>query len=403
MKQNISFPLLATVPMLLLLLACEQPLGDSSSDSFLDEYESKEVDEYYQKCYDAYKSEPLSAVEVAEYCNPFFEVNEIEDYTPYIDSIMFTPYQDSFFNACYRRHEDFVITNFGKISMMDVYKQERHGDTVALLYMDRDFGNDGWSIGLSFDNENTWHYYYIGLNQAKPMFLKWYSNLPLIDKDGNLQIEACLLRRYDERRNDCLIEKYQLVKDGLLITINQETLRKDSDGDGLTDIVEYKWHTNPNNSDTDNDGVTDNLDLNPRFSSHRTEQTPLFEMAINRDYNRPFLNSPEGKVIPFSAQEEIHYATDSTETVMVMTDDPNLIGIQSKLKRIVFITSEEYKKFFGRFDDGLQRYYVTPLFKIDSGTNAYFFSIGGSEWNCTYYVTKERQGWKIDNMSVIIE
>ena len=72
---------------------------------------------------------------------------------------------------------------------------------------------------------------------------------------------------------DWIGAKYEVVQDGLLLTIDIATLQRDSDSDGLTDIIEKKYYyTNPNNPDTDGDGVPDNLDLNPRRAVPRTEK-----------------------------------------------------------------------------------------------------------------------------------
>ena len=43
--------------------------------------------------------------------------------------------------------------------------------------------------------------------------------------------------------------------------INQQTLKNDSDGDGLKDWEEILWKTDPQNPDTDGDGVDDNTEI----------------------------------------------------------------------------------------------------------------------------------------------
>ena len=43
----------------------------------------------------------------------------------------------------------------------------------------------------------------------------------------------------------------------------EPSIRLDSDGDGLTDLVEARLGTDPNNPDTDGDGLTDAVDLSP--------------------------------------------------------------------------------------------------------------------------------------------
>ena len=107
---------------------------------------------------------------------------------------------------------------------------------------------------------------------------------------------------------------YELVKDGLLLTIDMETLRKDSDGDGLTDIEEARFVTDPFNSDTDGDGIADGLDLNPRMSVPRSDKTVVYEYLIQFCF---------ADTIPLTIPE-LCYANEKTRTVRIVTDCPEL-------------------------------------------------------------------------------
>jgi hypothetical protein len=50
---------------------------------------------------------------------------------------------------------------------------------------------------------------------------------------------------------------------GVRSTIDFDALRKDGDGDGLSDAVEERLTTDPHNPDTDGDGLGDSKDMNP--------------------------------------------------------------------------------------------------------------------------------------------
>ena len=113
-----------------------------------------------------------------------------------------------------------------------------------------------------------------------------------------------------------------VVKDGLLITFDLETLRKDFDGDGLTDIEEARLRTDPFNVDTDNGGISDKLNLNPRCNEPRTDQTIIFDVILNEGITMPFYDKEDPLVIPFGEIPETYYCTDATKTVMIVTDDP---------------------------------------------------------------------------------
>ena len=125
-----------------------------------------------------------------------------------------------------------------------------------------------------------------------------------------------------------------MVKDGLLLIIDFETLRRDSDGDGLTDIVEAKFFTNPYDKDTDGDGITDGLDMNPRFALPRSEKASVFEHLIDNQLSDTIL----------LMASEVCYADEKTKTVMVVTDNPDLQAVQPKTRRSVILSTEEFEK-----------------------------------------------------------
>jgi len=59
-----------------------------------------------------------------------------------------------------------------------------------------------------------------------------------------------------------------LIRDWIKIFPDDPTLRKDSDGDGLTDLVEARLGTDPNKKDTDGDGLSDLVDPCPNAAPH---------------------------------------------------------------------------------------------------------------------------------------
>lgn len=63
--------------------------------------------------------------------------------------------------------------------------------------------------------------------------------------------------------------------------VGNSELTKDTDGDGLTDVVERWLGLDPNNPDTDGDGFSDGVDKNP-FAAHRllTEQEKAIQAAL---------------------------------------------------------------------------------------------------------------------------
>ena len=370
-------------------------------EEFIKKNKSSEREAYY-KNREFIEQEPLNMEVFSNYYDDFFKFVEVSDYTPYNDTLYFTPYQDSIFHLDleYLWSDSLIVEYVGKIDKSFILKQDKKGNVEAFVYKDgefenRYFGEFGIWIAYSEDNGETWSYYYTGIVQKQPLYVKWYSSYPLINEQGDLQIEACLLRQTSPFTHPGPGPSYQLVKDGLLLTLDLETLRKDSDGDGLTDIVEAKFRTDPKNADTDGDGIPDNLDLNPRFASQRTDKSVIYEAVLN-EVQIPFWGEEEGEtILPIDATPETHYVVDTTETIMIVTDDPSLQNIQPKSYRVIILTKEEYESNPKYFENDLNDMSFTPLFKVDGKKDTYLFSYDFNTWGASYWVKKTDKGWII--------
>ena len=257
-------------------------------------------------------------------------------------------------------------------------------------------------VAYSDDNGESWSHYYTGIVQKQPLFVKWYSSYPLINEQGDLQIEACLLRQMSSFILPFGAPSYQLVKDGLLLTLDLKTLRKDSDGDGLTDIVEAKFRTDPNNDDTDGDGIPDNMDMNPRFASNRTDKSIIFEALINSDEDICYGFEDCESVLSIDEKPEVHCVVDTTETILIVTDEPGLQNIQPTSYRVIVLTTEEYESNPRCFQNDLCRMRISPLFKVDGEQDTYIFDYGFNTWGSGYWVKKTEKGWRIVETYMII-
>ena len=367
---------------------------------FLEQNKSSEEEAYY-KNREFKEQEPLNMEVFLNYYDDFFKFVEVNEYTPYNDTLYFTPYQDSVFHLDFEYWwSDSLRQYVGKIDKTFILKQEKKGNVEAFIYYDGEyenlfFGESGIWVAYSEDNGETWSYYYTGIVQRQPLFVKWYSSYPLINEQGDLQIEACLLRQTSLFIHPGPGPSYQLAKDGLLLTLDLETLRKDSDGDGLTDIVEAKFRTDPNNADTDGDGIPDNLDLNPRYASQRTDKSVIYEAVLN-EVQIPFWGEDEEEtILPIDATPETHYTVDTTETILIVTDDPSLQNIQPKSYRVIILTKEEYESNPRYFENDLNDMSFTPLFKVDGKKDTYLFSFNFNTWGASYWVKKTDKGWII--------
>ena len=377
------------------------------------EYQSREEDEY-NKNYKYKHFEPMTEVQIKLYKNDFFNFERIENFTPYNDSLFMLPYldfpityQDSVLNTENNAWFENTPRFIGQINKHFILRYEKKGQIEAFVYEEYAYGSPlpGLWVAYSTNSGSSWEYYYTGIVQKKPLFVKWYSNTPLINEDGDLQMEACLFIQ-DRTIGPWGMEHFKLAEDGLLLTFDLQTLRRDSDGEGLTDIVEAKFHTDPNNPDTDGDGIPDNLDMNPRFSLSRTDKTIVFEAVLNEDERLPFTWGGAYELIPLDEVTLPSYATDTTPTLMIVSDDPNLLAVQPTRERIIFLTPEEYDNEPHYYSDDLNGYRITPLFKADHLDDTFVFSMSstkGSSWDSGYYATRTKDGWDIGVTYQIIE
>lgn len=334
-----------------------------------------------------------------------FQYKEIEDYSPFDSAPNVTPYQDSIIKLSFEYWDDYQAMRKDKLGGVEKYwvlKHETRDSIEAIVYESQrynDFFNAGIFVAYSSNNGSTWDYYYTGLTQDAPMFIKWYSKYPLINTEGNVQIEACQ-RSGDGNSHWGWMSFPVVVKDGLLITFDLETLRKDSDGDGLTDIEEARLRTDPLRKDTDNDGIPDKLDLNPRCNVPRTDKTIIYEVILDENVIIPFHGDKDPIIIPFEEIAESHYCTDTTKTIMIVTDDPDIRSIQPKTQRVIFLSPEEMGD--SKYSSGdLERIWFYPLEKQEDGS--YEVNVHHSSSGETYRVVKTSDGWAIETTGGYIE
>jgi len=200
---------------------------------------------------------------------------------------------------------------------------ERNGDEVAGVAIGNsldpmgELGLGGYWIVHSTNGGKTWDEpLYTGLREQMPYVVLPASRLPLMTS-GGLRIEV-QLRELDLASITFPPVGLQMKREAndLYLEFRWETLRRDSDGDGLTDLVEERLATDPHNRDTDGDGIPDARDTMPQVarSSARTAESEILEKVLGRGtafvigdrrWFGPARNS--GRVIVLSAAEHESY------------------------------------------------------------------------------------------------
>lgn len=366
------------------------------------EYKSKEMEDYKNKR----PYEPFSVrseKEILNFKSDFFRIEDVNDYNRYSRRARSRPNQDSLIpiilNLARRYSIEYSISQFiGFSEEIEILKCESRGPLKAFLFLSskyetRNYAEPGIWVAYSSNNGLEWKCYYTGIVQNQPLFVKWYSKAPLFRTDNTIQIEASLMQQVRQSYDDA---DYKIVKDGLILTMDLSTLMKDTDNDGLTDVVEKKFFTNINNADTDGDGINDNLDLNPRKSEPRTETTAIFEYIMN--YEPKLLEDREISTDSNQAHV-VQFATNSTQTFLIVSDDPGVQSIQFIPHRVIILSEKEYSERKSTFENELNIMTISPLFRVDGEKDTYIFSYHIYTSAYEYLVKKTEQGWTIKLIS----
>lgn len=160
------------------------------------------------------------------------------------------------------------------------YQKQQVGNILYALGHNR---QGYWLLKIENDKPSA---YFLGLSFSHYYFNRVQKH-PII-KGDYLQIEGSLVKivkvtglpGYDD---------YSAIEDGKLFKIKLKDLMQDSDQDGYNDIFEKSFGLNPNNKDTDGDGIADFNDMNPMYKSEKNKFSQLYEQIIQT--NSGILNS----------------------------------------------------------------------------------------------------------------
>ena len=133
-----------------------------------------------------------------------------------------------------------------------------------------DPGVKGYWATFSANNGQEWTPpLYTGFVEGEPYVVLPYVHFPLIDM-GNIRLEALLKGRPANDTADKIV---------IFLNIPLDTLRRDSDSDRLTDIMEERLLTDPNNADTDGDTLPDFIDPAPLTAKQPSTDADFVRVA----------------------------------------------------------------------------------------------------------------------------
>lgn len=150
---------------------------------------------------------------------------------------------------------------------------DRRGTDVAAIGLSQDYDPVGevsrgayWLL-LSHDGGANWQPpLYTGLRIQAPYVVHATSRVPMLDGD-HLDVEVSV-RELDEDSITFppVALRAKRSKDGLMLVLRVDDLARDRDADGLTDLAEERLITDPDNPDTDGDGLPDATDPLPQVA-----------------------------------------------------------------------------------------------------------------------------------------
>jgi hypothetical protein len=146
---------------------------------------------------------------------------------------------------------------------------------------------------LISEDGGAWKEFYLCLGDHRPFHALEDAKVPLLDANDVVRISVADAPIDDESIVFPPIATQAPTKRALVVLeASLASLRRDSDHDGLSDLVEARLLLDPRSPDTDGDGVMDGNDPTPRLDD-RLASTPNAEF-----YNAFFENFASGQKQP---------------------------------------------------------------------------------------------------------
>lgn len=274
----------------------------------------------------------------------FIKFEEIKKYTPFNNSY------NGYYDDEYLRDVPFQIRKFVDYDFHYLKVENIDNKMYALAINSLGF----W---LMIHENNITQPYFIGIAQDRFIHIKLSSKIPII-KANKLQLECSIIKQIGLGSRPVIspedLPSYKVLKDNLLLSIDLDLIKQDSDGDGYDDLFENYIGLNPKSKDSDNDGINDNEDFNPLYKSIDNEYTTAFNKSLNGGYLHKFDNMKTAIEPIFVKEHQIDSDPDPFKFDIYLIGNTVLKNIDSKTKRVLIfdkntkrtnfhITNSDYK------------------------------------------------------------
>lgn len=323
---------------------------------------------------------PFTAKQVFDAKPNYLQVINLKNFRTFkndsLDSHFYNYNDEELTKKYYKHKEDYKYFDGKFLGQFEFSFKQKVGNIQYAL------GRNGLGYWLlKIENEKPTAYF-LGLSFSHYYFNKVQS-YPII-KDGLFQIEGSLVQiikvaglpGYDD---------YSAIADGKLFKIKLTDVEKDSDKDGYNDIFEESFALNPDNSDTDGDGVNDYDDMNPLFKSEKNKFTQLYEQLI-----------PKNFAFDASKMKQMHYF------FTVYRDDCDYFHKINPELRVLFVPEDKAKRTNYLKNTDVYGGDFSKIRKNKDNPNQFYITESSNSGSIDYAVEFKNAKWIIRNIGGIV-
>jgi hypothetical protein len=263
-----------------------------------------------------------------------------------------------------KNEDGLKILNEKFFDQFDFFAKQQIGNTLYGLGKNQ---LDFWLLKIE---NNIPKAYFLGLSPNHYYFNQTQEN-PIIQGDY-LQVEGSLVKTVEAGGRPGYSD-YSVIEDGKLFKIKLKDLMVDTDNDGYNDIFEKCFGLNPDNKDSDGDGINDFEDMNPMFKSEKNKFTQLYELLLPYYGNANLKNS--------------HY------TFQVYKNNCDYFHQINPEIRVLFIPEEKNNQtYYTRVTD-LMDEEISKIQKDKNNPNSFYIYKVGNSFKNDYTADYEKGKW----------
>lgn len=286
-----------------------------------------------------------------------------------------------------------------------ILKHYKDKDKWVVLFEDNAYNRvvcgTGYWVAISYNKGQNWNYYYTGITENYPYVFKQNSQLPLMKNDSIMEIECVKVFREINDWIHPAQSKNILLKDSIYVSINLNEIIKDTDNDGITDVVEKRFLMNPDSNDTDGDGIRDGIDGNPRFKSRKSETGMIYQLLLEDNFS----NKVNINKYCFDCNLLKQYSSDTypSDIFILESNDPDIQQLYCQNQRIIVVDSVEYQDMIQRniHNNMTDIYPDKGIFSIDQNIINYHLRYGDTFFY-TIQLRKIGRFWRFKTLSFSI-